>query len=261
MEMLGCFGFLPMILTAVALIDSIRLGAPWYWCLIILGLPVVGPLLYFVVVRSTLVGSGGATFLSHSASRRFQARRHLQALRVQLGHWRGPGVLTEAGEELLVLGKVKEAEAHFREALDNGAAVEDVAFGLAQALQAQDRFGDAVPYLEQLVAAEPDARLGEGPLALARCLDESGRSGEAVPVLRRVLERRTVIEAQVRLARILLQQGKQEEAAPLLAEVAADAKVIPPYLERRNRGWIRAARGLRPDTKLPRPRAGAERGE
>ena len=40
----GCFGFLPMILAAVALIDSIRVGAGWYWCLIILGLPVIGPI-------------------------------------------------------------------------------------------------------------------------------------------------------------------------------------------------------------------------
>lgn len=250
----GCFGFLPMALAAVALIDSIRTGAGWYWCLIILGLPVIGPVAYFIVVRSPLLGSRGASFMSHSTARRLQARRRLKALQVQLGHWRGPGVLAEAGEELLVLGKNKEAEAHFREAIENGAAVEDVNYGLAQALQAQGRFAEAVPLLEKLVAAEPDSRLGEGPLALARCLDESGRHEEAEPVLRRVLERRTVIEAQVRLARILLHQGKKEEAGPLLAEVAADARTLPPYLKRRHRGWIRAARGLRPGTSLPRPR-------
>ncbi len=250
----GCFGFLPMILAAVALIDSIRTGAGWYWCLIILAMPVIGPIAYFVVVRSPLLGSHGAAFMSPSTARRVQARRHLKALQVQLGHWRGPGVLVEAGEDLLVLGKNKEAEAHFREAIENGAAVEDVNYGLAQALQAQGRFSEAVPFLEKLVAAEPDARLGEGPLALARCLDESGRREEAEPVLRRVLERRTVIEAQVRLARILLHQGKKEEAGPLLSEVATDARTLPSYLKRRHRGWLRAARGLKPATSLPRPR-------
>src|SRR6185436_1113837 len=229
-------------------------GAGWYWCLIILGMPVVGPIAYFVVVRSALLGSRGASFMSHSSARRLQARRRLKALQVQLGHWRGPGVLVEAGEELLVLAKNKEAEAHFREAIENGAAVEDVNYGLAQALQAQGRFAEAVPFLEKLVAIEPDSRLGEGPLALARCLDESGRREEAEPVLRRVLQRRTVVEAQVRLARILLHQGKKEEAAPLLAEVALDAKTLPSYLKRRHRGWLRAARGLRPGTALPRPR-------
>lgn len=250
----GCFGFLPLILAAVALVDSIRTGAGWYWCLIILGLPVVGPIAYFVVVRSPWLGSRGASFMSHSSARRLQARRHLKALQVQLGHWRGPGLLAEAGEELLVLGKTKEAEQHFREALDNGAAIEDVHFGLAQALQVQGRFAEAVPYLETLVAAEPDSRLGEGPLALARCFDESGRREEAEPVLRRVLERRTIIEAQVRLARILLQKGDRQAAEPLLAEIAADAKTLPSYLKRRHRGWLRAARQLKPGTSLPRPR-------
>jgi len=250
----GCFGFVPLILAAAALIDSIRLGAGWYWCLIILGLPVVGPIVYFVVVRSPMLGSRGASFMSHSTARRLQARRHLKALQVQLGHWRGPGVLAEAAEELLVLGKNKEAEQHFREAIENGASVEDVNFGLAQVLQAQGRFAEAVPYLEKLVAAEPDARLGEGPLALARCLDESGRRDEAEPVLRRVLERRTVIEAQVRLARLLLHKGEKEEAGRLLAEIAADARSLPSYLKRRHRAWLRAARSLKPGTSLPRPR-------
>jgi len=250
----GCFGLLPMILAGAALIDSIRTGAGWYWCLIILTMPVIGPIAYFVVVRSPLLGSRGASFMSHSTARRLQARRRLRVLQVQLGHWRGPGVLVEAGEELLVLGKNKEAEAHFREAIENGAAVEDANYGLAQALQAQGRFADAVPYLEKLVAAEPDARLGEGPLALARGLDESGRRDEAEPVLRHVLERRTVIEAQVRLSRILLQKGEKEEAGKILAEVALDARALPSYLKRRHRGWLRAARGLRPGTSLPRPK-------
>ncbi|HBL31193.1 MAG TPA: hypothetical protein DD490_30570 [Acidobacteria bacterium] len=250
----GCFGFLPMILAAVALVDSIRVGAGWYWCLIILALPVLGPIAYFVVVRSPLLGSHGSAFLSPSAARRLQARRHLKALQVQLGHWRGPGVLTEAGEDLLVLGKTKEAESHFREALANGAAVEDVHYGLAEALQVQGRFADAVPCLEELIKAEPDSRLGEGPLALARCLDESGRGAEAEPLLRRVLERRTVIEAQVRLARLLLQKGEKDEAGRLLAEVAADAQHLPAYLKRRHRDWLRAARHLKPGTSLPRPR-------
>lgn len=243
-----------MILAAVALIDSIRLGAGWYWCLIILGLPVVGPIAYFVVVRSPFLGSHGSSFMSHSMARRLQARRRLKTLQVQLGHWRGPGVLAEAAEELLVLGKNKEAEKHFLEAIENGASVEDTGFGLAQALQAQGRFADAVPYLEKLIAAEPDARLGEGPLALGRCLDESGRREEAEPVLRRVLERRTVIEAQVRLARILLHKGEKAEAGQLVAEVLADAKVLPRYLKRLHGSWIRAARRLRPGTSLPRPR-------
>jgi hypothetical protein len=235
-----------MILAAVAMIVGIRVRAGWYWCVIILGLPIVGPIAYFIMVRSPRFGS--------HAARRLQARRRLKTLQVQLGHWRGAGVLAEAGEELLVLGKNKEAEKHFLEAIENGASVEDSHFGLAQALQSQGRFADAVPYLEKLVAVEADSRLGEGPLALARCLDESGRCEEAEPVLRRILERRTMIEAQVRLARILQAKGEKDEAGRLVAELLADAEVLPRYLRQRHGAWLRAVRRLRPGTALPRPR-------
>jgi hypothetical protein len=147
-------------------------------------------------------------------------------------------------------------ETSAREALQNGGAVEDVNYGLAQALEMQGRWAEAVPLLQALVAVEPDSHLGEGPLHLARSLDESGRRDEAEPVLRKLLERRTVIEAQVRLARILFSTGRKEEASKLVAEILADAKLLPRYLKRQHGRWIRAARGLSATSRLPKPRIG-----
>ncbi|HEX3128802.1 MAG TPA: hypothetical protein VH394_15830, partial [Thermoanaerobaculia bacterium] len=109
---LGIFGAIPAIIALVAIVDVIRVGAPWYWIWIIMGFPMLGPAAYFVVVRSGWLDSGGRT-LSPSTARRIQARKRIRALNVQLAHWRGPAVLAETGEELLVLGKYKEAEKHF----------------------------------------------------------------------------------------------------------------------------------------------------
>lgn len=250
----GIFSALPTILALVAVVDCIRVGASWYWIWIILGFPVLGPLAYFVVVRSPAFAGSSSVLASPQVAQRRQARRRLRELQVQLAHWRGPGVLTEAGESLLTLGKVREAEAHFREAQQNGAAVEDVNFGLAQALEVQGRWAEAAALLEALVAVEPDSHLGEGPLHLGRALDESGRKEEAEAVLRKVLAKRTSIEAQVRLARLLSLKGQNEEAARLVAEVRTDAKLLPRYLKRRHGRWIRAARGLSGTTHLPRPK-------
>ncbi|HKI06568.1 MAG TPA: tetratricopeptide repeat protein [Thermoanaerobaculia bacterium] len=251
----GCFGFIPMVFMAAALIDAFRVRADWYWYMIILGFPIVGSIAYFVVVRSPLLGARNASMMSPVAARRLQARRRLRQLQIQLSHWRGPAVLAEAGEELVVLGKPQEAEKLLRESRENGGAVEDVNLPLAQALEMQGRWAEAVPLLEELCKAEPDARLGEGPLNLGRCLDEAGRKAEAAAVLRKVLERRTVIEAQVRLARILLAEGRKEEARQLLAEVLADAKLLPRYLKREHGAWIRAAARLKSGAeRLPRPR-------
>jgi hypothetical protein len=251
------FGILPLVLTVVALVDAVRVGADWYWYMIILWFPGLGAVAYFIVVRSPMLGARNAGMMSPMAARRLQARRRLRQLQVQLNNWRGPGILAEAGEELTVLGKPQEAEKLLREAKENGGAVEDVNFGLAQSLEMQGRWEEAVPLLAELVKVEPDSRLGEGPLHLARSLDESGRGDEAEPVLRKLLARRTVIEAQVRLARLLLRKGEREEAGRLTHEILTDAKTLPRYLKRQHRAWIRAAGRLKMGTeRLPRPRFG-----
>lgn len=250
---MGIFGAIPAIIALVAIVDVIRVGAPWYWIWIIMGFPMLGPAAYFVVVRSGWLDSGGRT-LSPSTARRIQARKRIRALNIQLAHWRGPAVLAEAGEELLVLGKYKEAEKHFLEARENGAGIEDVNFGLAQTYQMQGRFADAVPLLDELVKATPDAYLGRAMMQLGRSLDESGEKERAEQVLRQVLERRTVIEAQVRLARLLLARGEKDEAQRLINEVKVDARNLPRYLRREHRSWIWTAYLLRSGTsRLPRP--------
>ena len=182
------------------------------------------------------------------------ARRRIRELDVQLTHWRGPAVLAEKGEELLILGKYEEAEKHFLEARENGASIEDANFGLAQAYQMRGRFADAVPLLDELVKATPDAYLGRALLQLGRSLDESGQKERAEQVLRKVLERRMIIEAQVRLARLLLARGENGEAQRILAEVKVDAALLPRYLRREHRAWIWTARALRSgNARLPRP--------
>lgn len=250
---LGIFSAIPAIIALVAIVDVIRIGAPWYWIWIIMGFPMLGPAAYFVVVRSGWLDSGGRT-LSPSTARRIQARRRIRELNVQLSHWRGPAVLAETGEELLVLGKYKQAEKHFLEARENGAGIEDANFGLAQTYQMQGRFADAVPLLDELVKAAPDAYLGRAMLQLGRSLDESGQKERAEQVLRQVLERRTIIEAQVRLARLLLAKGEKDEAQRILNEVKVDARNLPRYLRREHRAWIWTAYLLRSGSaRLPRP--------
>jgi hypothetical protein len=250
---LGIFGAIPAVIALVAIVDVIRVGADWYWIWIIIAFPMVGAVAYFVVVRSGWLG-GRAQSLSPSSARRIQARRRLRELNVQLNHWRGPAILAEAGEELLVLGKYKEAEKYFLEARENGAGIEDVNFGLAQTWQMQGRFADAVPLLDELVKATPDAYLGRAMMQLGRSLDESGQKERAEQVLRHVLERRTIIEAQVRLVRLLLLRGEKDEAQRLLNEVKIDAASLPRYLRREHRAWIWTTRTLRSGTaRLPRP--------
>jgi hypothetical protein len=254
MSSLGIFGFLPLAIAVLAIVDVLRVGADWYWIWIIMAFPMVGAVAYFVVVRSGWMGGRGFAAASPRTARRLQATRRLREIDVQLTHWRGPAILAESGEELLVLGKYKEAEKRFLEARENGAGIEDVNFGLAQVFQMQGRFADAVPLLDELVHDKPDANMGRALLQLGRSLDESGEKDRAEQILRQVLERRPIVEAQVRLARLLLARGEKEEARSLLDEVRVDAANMPRYLRREHRAWIWTARSLRSGSaRLPRP--------
>lgn len=252
----GCFGvgLLPTILAAAAVVDVLRVRAEWYWIPLVILFPVVGPLAYFILAYGPW--GGGVANLSPAAARRQQARTRLRALRIQLSHWRGPAVLAEAGDHLITLGKLGEAEQLLREAVQTGDDPKDTHFNFAQVLQVKGgRYAEALPLLESLLEVEPDAKFGSARLALARCYDETGDGDRAEAVLRQVLAKRGPAEGRVRLARLLFRQGKQGEAQELLAQVKADAATMPKYLRREHGPWLRAARRLKSgDARLPGPR-------
>ena len=243
---LGCsavVGLLPLVLVIVALVDIVRSGAAWYWIPIVFLFPLIGPIVYFVAVRSPLGQGGGG--VSPDAARRRHAQRRLREIDVQLAHWQGPAILAEAGEHLLTLGKPKEAEQRLRAALAAGADIGDVALPLAEALEAQRRWGEAAPFLEQWVAVAPPYRLADAWLHLGRCRDESNASPEAMEAaLRAHLEHGSSLEAKVRLARCLLRRSEGEEAQRLIAAVESEYKLLPNYLRAANAPWRRAARRL-----------------
>src|SRR5215510_9933787 len=164
---LSIIGFVPLILSIAAIVDVIRTGASWYWIPVVLFAPMLGSIAYFALTYTRL-GGGRFASVSPASARRLQAQSRLRDLSVQLAHWRGPAILVEAGESLLVLGKYAEAEKHLREAQQAGASAEEVSFPLAQALEMQGRFAEAVPLLEPLVRAKPDQRFGAVQLHLAR---------------------------------------------------------------------------------------------
>jgi len=249
---LGLLSVVPLILTLAVIVDVAWTRRGWYWIVVALMFPVVGPIAYFLVERSPWFGVASVRVSASTAMRR-GARRRLRELQLQLGHWRGPALLVEAGEALLLLGQARQAEAHLREARQQGAEPAAANLPLARALACQSRFAEAVPFLEELAEAHPDFKLGEADLALARCLDESGKPDQAEIALRRVLERHHFNEAQVRLARICLRTGRTEEARRLLETVISDAEGLPLHMQRQTRPWVRAARRLkRGRTRLPR---------
>ncbi|MCG8461604.1 MAG: PLDc N-terminal domain-containing protein, partial [Holophagales bacterium] len=222
----GLWTLMPL-LSVAAVIDIVRTRAEWYWIWVVLFFQGIGPIAYFAVSYGPW-SAGSVGQLSPAAARRVEARRRLRELQIQLGHWRGPSVLAEAGEQLLALGRYRDAEAHLREAKEAGAGPKEANLALAQLFQIRGaRYAESRPLLEELDAEDPDYRFGAARLALARSLDETGEAEAAETLLRALIEKRNLPEGKVRLARLLMRRGEAEEARELLLQLGSDGATMP----------------------------------
>ena len=245
------FKGIPLVLFFLGLSDILRSRRSRWW-LVSLLVPVVGPLAYFGVTRAR-----GMAAIEAQSAERATAKKHLARLEAQLAHWRGPAVLAEAGEQLLILGRPAEAETRLREAVAAGAEIADTHFALAKALAAERKFAEAIPYLEALLAQDPDHAIGEARALLGACLDETGDAVRAEAELRRSLERRGIASVKLRLARLLVRRGEKEEGARLAAEFRRDMGGLSPSMRRAAAPWERVAKQIEAGRDVPLPRVTA----
>ena len=56
----GVVWLMPTALAAAALVDMLRVRAEWYWCFVIFGFPIFGPLAYFAVNYLPIFGGSQA---------------------------------------------------------------------------------------------------------------------------------------------------------------------------------------------------------
>src|SRR5436190_17049668 len=97
--MLGTSMIIPIGLAIWAAIDLMRSSRSRVWFFVIVLVPVFGPLISLLVGRMP-----GTAALKMDSIEQAAAKRHLSQLNVQLANWRGPAILVEAGEALIILG-------------------------------------------------------------------------------------------------------------------------------------------------------------
>ncbi len=96
---------------------------------------------------------------------------------------RDAAVAQEYGDLLMERKRYSQAAACYRRALDDGLRDERLLAGIAGALSASGKPGEALPYLEEAYALRQNARLG---LDLARLYRRLGRNDRALEVLAEV---------------------------------------------------------------------------
>jgi hypothetical protein len=237
------FYALIVVAQVVAVVHLLRTGRPMWWIMLIVFLPAVGCLAYFVVE------------VLPSWKQSPTARRALQAARAKVDPGRGvrEGALdyersqnietaTRLADELTKAGQFDEAIRVCNEAR-TGFFEDDpkLLLALANAQFAAGRYPDVIGTLDYLRDKNPGLRAADGHLVYARALEESGANDRALKEYDALARYYPGAEARVRQAMLFKKLGRAAEAQALFAAILKDARLAPKHFRKSQREWIALA--------------------
>jgi len=220
------------------LVDAVR-RREWLWALFILiGWGISALLYYFLVYRA-----------APSATRGFELpgafdRRRIRELQAQIHHLDKAHHYSQLGDIYFQQGKLEKAESCYRSALERDPSDIDTRAHLGQCLLRQRKPAEARPLLEGVVTENPKHDYGYSQMALAETLSALGETDAAMALWRQVTECHSYPRAKVQLGELYLARNQQELAHAELKDVIADDQHAPSYQRKRDRVWVRRARGL-----------------
>ncbi len=240
-----------LVIQGIAIVHVIRTGREMWWILLILLLPGIGVLIYFVV---EVLPSINQSMTARRAGRRlYSAVDPGRGVRqATLEHERNPSVETASrlANELTRAGRFDEA---VRIADDARAGLFEndpkLLLSLADAQFAAGRHADTIATLDRLFETNPGFHSPHAHLLYARSLEESGDTARALEEYAAVAEYFPGAEARVRQAMLYKKLGRADEAAELFAAVLKDASLAPGHVRKSQREWLALAK--RESAELP----------
>jgi hypothetical protein len=220
------------------LIDAIR-RREWIWAFFIfLGWGISALFYYFMVYRA-----------APSATRGFELpgafdRRRIKQLEAQIHYLDKAHHYSQLGDLFFQQGKLQKAEGCYRSAMERDAEDIDTRAHLGQCLLRLKRPAEARPLLERVVAENPKHDYGYSQMALAETLTALGDNDAALALWQQVTEGHSYPRAKVQLAELYLARNQPDLARAEAQEVLADDAHGPAFQRKRDRVWVRRARGL-----------------
>jgi len=231
--------FLVMTLFQVwMLVDAVR-REEWIWAVFIfIGWGVSALLYFFLVYRA-----------APSATRGFELpgahdRRRIKELQAQIHHLDKAHHHSQLGDIYFQQGKLDKAEACYRASLERDAEDIDTRAHLGQCLLRKKQPEQARPLLEKVCVENPKHDYGHSMMALAETLSALGETDAAIGAWQKVLQEHSYARARVQLAELYVQKQQSGQARTELQEVLADDLHAPGFQRKRERVWVRKARGL-----------------
>ncbi len=220
------------------LIDALR-QREWIWALfIVLGWGLSAVLYYFYVYRA-----------APSATRGFElpgahSRRRIKELQAQIYHLDKAHHHSQLGDIYFQRGKLDQAEACYRAALERDPQDIDTRAHLGQCLLRQKRAAEARPLLEGVMHERPEHDYGYTMMALAETLTALGETDNALLYWQHVTQHHSYPRAKVQLAELYLVKNQPDLARQELRDVVADDVHAPAFQRKRDRVWVWKAKIL-----------------
>jgi hypothetical protein len=239
---------LGLALTVLCVVHIMRSGAERFWIYVVLLLPGIGPVAYFVAeILPRLLDTRTSRSLARNARGTLDRARGVRQRLAALDMADTTENRRLLAEEYVALGRYEEALPLYESTL-TGFHADDptLLLGYARAAYGLNEPQKALDALDHLKSADPDFESNEGHLLYAKCLEGVGRLDEALEEFRSLATYATGEEARCRLAMLLQQRGEIDAARQVFAEILARAKRATRHYRSTEREWIEIARRFGP---------------
>ena len=220
------------------IIDAIR-RREWIWLVIMLVSSVLGTVLYFFLVYRATPSATSGFELPGAVD-----RRRIKDLQSKIHHLDKPHHYSQLGDIYFQQGKIVKAEECYRAAMERDPQDIDTRAHFGQCLLRAQRPAEARPLLEGVVAENPKHDYGYSQMALAETYMALGEGDKAFSLWKQVVEYHSYARAKVQLAEMYLARKQPDLALHELTEVISDDAHAPTFQRRRDRIWIRRAKGV-----------------
>lgn len=230
-------------LTVWMLVDASRRGAEYYWYWIILGVQPFGAWAYFFLYKVRDFHGGPAWLTGLLHSRpSMQELRHRVQQTPTSANW------LELADRLVEIGEYDEALPYLEQVLAREPEHCRTLYLLAQAHRGLGHPEEAVPHLQKLIARQPNWSDYQAWRALVEVCHEAGDLPGSLMRCRDLARVAPRLEHRCLLAEQLLERGDKDEARRIMEQGLDDYRYTTGPSRRRDRAWVGKAKQLLRET-------------
>jgi hypothetical protein len=240
------YSALPIILDVLLVIHVFKTGRNTVWIFLIIFLPGVGVIAYFIVeLLPEILRSRGLQATRRGVKQALDPGAQLRRLQDEAQVTQNVASSQRLAEELLRHNRFEDAAAIFRRILTGLYEHDpDLMLGLARAQFGGGDASGARATLDEALRLNPGFRSPQAHLLHARALEAEGNAHKALEEYQTLSTSYPGAEAAVRYAQLLKAQGRVEESRTVATNLLEQARIAPAHYRKAQRDWLDSAQRL-----------------